>query len=314
MEQSSSPTGSACSAPSRPGQDRRVRHGEQGGARHAEQDDQGRATGHLVVRAVGALPFQYDARRPFGDARVRQALQLVFDYKRWADNYYSEGLWEHTGPLAAAFPEAIPSSEIAKLPGWNPATKEQDIKKAKDLMTAAGYPDGAFPFKFFVQAGGNGFPWNDYAIQAQDTLKRIWPAMDVSLDVAPDSGTFGTRSVQSDFDVVVYVIYSAPDAVLDLTDAYHSNGSRNYGKFKDAQIDQLLEKAATQLDTTQRTATFKEIQDKLITTHMPIITIAQPKQIEHLSPKLRGIENLGRPFGGALRDVSQSTKNFWFER
>ncbi|MFN8559195.1 MAG: ABC transporter substrate-binding protein [Dehalococcoidia bacterium] len=249
-------------------------------------------------------------RRPFTDVRVRQALQLVFDYKQWADAYYGDGFWEYTGPLATAFPEAIPAAEVAKLPGWNPATKEQDIKKAKDLMTAAGYPDGNISFKLFPSTLP-GFIFQDDAVRAQDTLKRIWPAMDVTIDIQPDYAVYGTRQVQGDFDVLVYVIYSAPDAVLDLADNYHSNGSRNYGKFKDTQIDQLLDKAAVQLDNAQRTTTLKDVQDQLINKHMYVITTDQPKQVVHVSGKVKGLENAGRPFGGASRDISLAAKDFW---
>ena len=86
-------------------------------------------------------------RKPFTDARVRKALFLALDYAAINDGYYGKGQWEYTGPLVAAFPEAIPSAEIAKMPGYNPATKQADIKTAKDLMNAAGYVDGDVSFK-----------------------------------------------------------------------------------------------------------------------------------------------------------------------
>ncbi len=257
--------------------------------------------------------FRFNAtRKPFNDPRVRQALQLVMNFKEWADNYYGDGFWKFTGPLAAAFPEAISSEEIAKLPGFNPATKDADIKTAKDLMSAAGYPDGNFAFKFYFYAGA-GYPWQDYAIREQDTLKKIWPAMNPAIDIAPDGGTYGTRQVQGDFDVVVYNIVCAPDAVLDLSDHYRSNGSRNYGKFNDPQVDQLLDKAAGQLDTNARAATLKDVQNVLLK-QMYIITFNQQKMVEYVSPRLRGLQDAGRRFGGTARDMSLASKDFWLNK
>ena len=246
-------------------------------------------------------------RKPFGDPRVRQALQLVLDYKTMADGYYGDGYWDYTGPVAIAFPEAIPAGDIVKLPGWNPATKAQDTKTAKDLMTAAGYPDGNFSFKVFY-SGTSDYMYK--AIAAIDNWKTVWPAMGVTADPAPDGATFGTKENNGDFDMISYVIYPVPDALLDMQDNYSSNGGRNYGKYKDDQLDKLLDQAALQLDYNARAVTLKQIQDLLISAQA-CITTDQAKQVEYLSAKIRGLEGAGRPFGGGSRDILQAMKDVW---
>ena len=255
--------------------------------------------------------FCFNANSPqFADPRVRKAFQLVFDYKTWYDAYAGDGFWDYTGPLAAAFPEAIKSADIAKLPGWNPATKQQDIKTAKDLMTAAGVPDGKISFTFMQWPTASSY--KDNVIRAVDGLKQVWPAMNITIYPAPDLATFVQHQLNGDYDMYSFTIFSVPDALLDLTDSYASDGSRNYGKFKDDQIDQLLKKAAGQLDTNVRAGTLKQIQDLLINTHMHIITTGAPRQVVHFSARVRGFDGAGRPFGGSGRDIPLAQKDMWF--
>ncbi|MFN8559193.1 MAG: ABC transporter substrate-binding protein [Dehalococcoidia bacterium] len=252
-------------------------------------------------------------RAPFTDPRVRRAVHLVIDYKDWNDAWYGKDAWDYTGPLAAAFAEAIQSNDVAKLPGWNPATKEQDVKTARDLMAAAGFPNGNVSFKIMGWPSA-GIPHRDNAIRAQDNLKRIWPAMDVTLDIPPDTGVATKRSVDGDFDALTYGIYALADPVLDLEDEYGSKGSRNYGRLREEQFDQLLLKASTQLDNAARALTLKQAQDLLINTYMPMVTIAQRRTVTYFAPKIRGLENMPRPMGGAQRDMQLATKDMWFEK
>ena len=85
-------------------------------------------------------------RKPFDDARVRRALFLVPKWPAMADGFYGEGYWDYTGPLLSSFPEAYQPEQVRQMPGWNPDTKEQDIKTAVDLLAAAGLAEGDIEF------------------------------------------------------------------------------------------------------------------------------------------------------------------------
>jgi ABC-type transport system substrate-binding protein len=249
-------------------------------------------------------------KKPFDDPRVRRAMQLVLNYKTMNDAYYDEGLWDYTGPLPAAFAEGIPSDQIAKLPGWNPSTKAQDIQTAKQLMTAAGYPDGNFGFKVMIFGTQTGVQY-DFAIRAIDAWKSAFPQMKPEADLPPDTTTFSRRQVQGDFEVLSYTLFPQPDAVLEMTANYHSTGSRNYGKFKDARIDALLEKAFGQLDRNARAATLKEFQDILINEQMPIITTSMPRQTVWFQARVKGMENYGGRIDGGGYDTQRHTEHMW---
>src|SRR5204862_1517310 len=65
--------------------------------------------------------LQWNVTLPqFKDPRVRKAIQLAIDYKALADPL---GKWTNCAITQAAYPEAWKPDEVAKLPGYNQATK-----------------------------------------------------------------------------------------------------------------------------------------------------------------------------------------------
>ena len=250
----------------------------------------------------GWTPMRLNSsREKLSDPRVRTALRLVIDYKTMNDARSGEGFWEYGAVMPTGFREAIQSDEVATLPGWNPATKEADIAEAKRLMDAAGFPEG--------ELGGlgimpvlNGPANSDIAIQVKDFWDRVWPKMGVVLDLAGDLGASQNRAVKQDFDVLMYGLAPQPDAVLELTSTYGTEGSRNYSSFSDPQVDELLDQASGQLDLDERAVTLRKAQDRLIEL-TPIIVIASTTAD---APNImyreyvRGIENVGIPiYSGA---------------
>jgi ABC-type transport system substrate-binding protein len=258
--------------------------------------------------------FRFNCKKaPFTDARVREAIFRVIDYKGMSDSYYGSGLWDYTGPLGPAFPEGIPSDQIAKMPGYDPDTKQQDIKDAKAMMSAAGFADGNISFKIYVGFQASG-PAYEKAIRAQSDLKTAWPAMNVTVDVPPDPVTFSKKQVAGDFDVISYTLFPAPDAVIEMQQNESSKGSRNYGGFSNADIDSALAKAATQLDKNERKATLTSVQKDLINTYMPTIHTDQPRQVVYFQPKVQNTTGYGGQLGGgASYDTEWQSRKMWFK-
>ncbi len=92
------------------------------------------------------LAFNTLSPGPQQDVRVRQAISLTLDRQQAA-----EALGGGEGsPVITMSPEN-PFSDpdaLTKWPGWNPATKQADREKAKQLRKDAGYPNG-FTVKTF---------------------------------------------------------------------------------------------------------------------------------------------------------------------
>ena len=253
-------------------------------------------------------------RAPFDDPRVRRALFLVPRYKEMMDTILGDGYWDFTGPLPSAYPEGYPAEDIATQPGWNPASKEADIQEAKDLMTAAGFPDGAITFGMMPSGPTQSGTFFESGIRIQDQLKAVWPAMQANFDLPADTATFGKRQVEGDFDTILYVIFPQPDPVLELSSQYHTSGSRNYGKFSDTTVDELLGKASQQLDPAERTATLRELQDLLINDHMYIVTTSQPRQTAWFPNYIKGMEGFGGRVDGGGYDIRRHTEGMWYDK
>ena len=267
------------------------------GPNKVEQDTLAKLGGggqrHVMPESVLWPHWRFNTKvKPFDDPRVRLALQRVPDYKAAGDAYYGEA-WRFSGPLASGYGEAYKSDEIAQMPGWNPNTKEADITEARQLMSAAGFPDGEFDWKLLLGVPAPTTNWYDSSTRAVDSWKTVWPDMGVELDLPTDIAAFSKRqNSREGWDAVCYTILGQPDPVLELHSQYHSEGSRNYGNFSDATIDSLIDQASMQFDIEERGQTIKQVQDLLIQEHMPIIQIYVYLQINYWSERMRGAEEI----------------------
>lgn len=247
------------------------------------------------------------SKKPFDDPRVRRALFLALDYQEIGDGYWGPG-WGYTGPLVPAHPEALTADEVAKLPGYNKATKEQDRQTAKQLMTAAGYPDGDLSFNILPQLASS---YLDNATRIKGQLEKMWPKMQPNLTPAADNAAFARQQSESTFDTISYTITSLPDAVLELFSQYHSKGSRNYGKFRNAEADAIIDKAFVELDTTKRTALLKDFQKKYFEEWMPIAQLVEQPERYFLSARIKGFDKTTGPWGFTGYRVMSSAGYWW---
>jgi ABC-type transport system substrate-binding protein len=212
---------------------------------------------------------------PFADFRVRKALFLAMDYKAMADGYYGDG-WGYQASLSPIFPEAWKPEKVKTIPGYNPDTKEQDRTEAKRLMDAAGYPNGrGLDFEIIFQAPSEVNSAN--ATRAQNQLTTLFTEMKMRLRPYPDSASFSVPQAEGKFQILAYTITSSPDAAIEFQSQYHTNGSRNYGKFSDKNLDAITDKALTELNKEARTKLLEEMQQRFIDEWMPMYVLyAQP--------------------------------------
>jgi len=214
---------------------------------------------------------------PFKDFRVRKALFMAGDYKAMAEGYYGDG-WAYQASLNPMFPEAWGPDKVKALPGYNPDTKEKDRAEAKKMLEAAGYPNGkGLDFEIIYQNPSEVNKENATRFQSQ--LSSFFTDMKFRLRPYADSASFAVPQAEGKFQILAYTITCVPDAVLELTSQYHTKGSRNYGKFSDAKLDDLMDKAIVELDNKKRTAMLEEAQQKFMDEWMPMYVLyAQPRK------------------------------------
>lgn len=238
----------------------------------------------------------FNMKRPvWQDKKVRRAIFLALDYKALGDGFYGNQ-WSYSGSLPAAYrQEAIQSDKIKSMPGWNPATKDADRKEALALMSSAGYPDGkGLNVTALIFSHGPHFA---NATRVKDQLEGVFKQMKIELIAQDDSAAFFSRTAEGNYDWNFYGIFPTTDPTLHLIGSYSSSGGRNYGKYENKQIDDLLTKALAELNPETKKATLLEVQN-ILNEDLPYITLYTANLAAIMSSDLRGFEGDNRPGPG----------------
>jgi peptide/nickel transport system substrate-binding protein len=196
---------------------------------------------------------------PFNDKRVRQAVALCLNRAAIVKGLFSgRGQVGNDSPFAPVFP-----STDTSVP-----QREMDIAKAKELLAAAGHPNG-----FKVQLTTEKYlELPDYAVIIQNAVKKI--GIDIELKVEAQDAYYG-KAVFGQSDWL--------DSIMAITDYGHrgvpnvlisaplkSDGPWNAAHFKNKEYDQLVSDYIVAFDLgAQRTAAGK--MQRLLLDETPII-------------------------------------------
>jgi ABC-type transport system substrate-binding protein len=251
--------------------------------------------------------FYINGKR-YPDSRIWRALQRIIDYKDLGDTTHL-GNFNYSGPIDSAFPEAYQSSDIEKLPGYNPSTKAADIQEGKQMLAAAGFPDGdGFKMEWFVSSTSTSWPWNNSVIRLQQQFKPLLPKMDFTINTTPDP----TWTVTRNWDATSYTIYDGPNVRFPLV-ALQSGASRNYASYSNPEVDALIAKAfATPQSELQ--GVVRQIEDILIKGGCPAIIWDSPKFQVAARTNVKGYQALlGPGSDGDTLHHGSAMKSLWFE-
>lgn len=206
--------------------------------------------------------FESDVKgkNPFKDKRVREALYRGIDIDAM-HRRAMRGLSRNTGAVVApAIPGYAPSHE-SRLPF--------DPEGAKKLLAAAGYPNG---FSFNLNCMNDGYVNEEEICQA---VASMWSRIGLKPNAVIAPRAVQTpRRVKGDFDVTSMGWANEPmiDAYSILVQVIRSKSSTggvfNWGNWGMPQIDQLIDKAGTELDTDKRVKMMAEalqiVHDEII--------------------------------------------------
>jgi peptide/nickel transport system substrate-binding protein len=190
---------------------------------------------------------------PFSkDKRVRQAFSLAIDR-----NVINEVVFEGTHPPSMQpFPPASPyfMKELA--------VTKRDVAKAKALLKEA----GAERVKLDILVTNN-------PVDAQ--LGQVVQAMaaEAGFDIQLRSSEFASQlrdQQQGKFQISRVGWSGRVDPDGNIHQFVHSTGSQNDGKFKNARIDELLDKARTVYEVAERKKLYDELQT-IMQDEMPLI-------------------------------------------
>ncbi len=184
-------------------------------------------------------------KNPFKDRRVRQALYQAIDISA-IKSQVMRGL---STPTAIGLPnpkgEGIPEALEKRLP--------YDVNAAKKLLADAGYPNG---FGFTLHCPNDRYV-NDERICI--ALAGMWSrvGLNVKVDAMPKAQYF-QRTPKKEFSAAMQGWGdNNRDAMFTLKPLYHSlnekgAGDTNYGNFRNAELDDLIDRAEVEMDAAKR--------------------------------------------------------------
>lgn len=192
------------------------------------------------------------AKKPFDDQRIREALSMAID---------REGLVEKvlkTGELPAySFvpPGTGKYGEPAFVP-WKGMTQAERVKKAKELLAAAGYgPDKPLSLQLAYNT-------SETHKKAAIAIASMWKPLGVNVELFNSEVKVHYDNLkQGQFDVARagwIADYNDPQNFLYLLET--RTGANNYGRYSDPEFDRLMLAAAKEIDPKKRMSLMHEAE------------------------------------------------------
>lgn len=203
------------------------------------------------MNLVQALYLNND-KKPFDDLRVRQALCYAINRQEIMD-FVSDGKGTAIG--SSMFP-AFSKYFVKELND----TYSQNIEKAKELLSEAGYPDG---FTMDITVPSNYTQHVDTAQVLKEELKQIGVTANINL-VEWDtwlSETYTKREYQA---TVIGVDASALTARA-LLERFTSDSASNFVNYNNSEYDETFHKALLSIDDEEKTDYYKQCETILAT-------------------------------------------------
>ena len=214
---------------------------------------------------VGSPELKYSnvkGKNPFADKRVRQAMSLAMDREAIRRNIM-RGMSIPAGILVA--------------PGVNGHSKDidtptkVDVAAARKLMAEAGYPEG---FEVRLNCPNNRYVNDEKICQA---VVAMWARIGIKANlVAENMATFSQKF--QNFDSSLYMLgwgvatYDAQFSIQSLirTRSTGADGSFNFSRISDPQLDRLTDAMKPESDPAKRNA---EIREALIRIRDEVLVI-----------------------------------------
>jgi peptide/nickel transport system substrate-binding protein len=206
---------------------------------------------------------------PLDDVRVRQAIAYAANRDFIVDKLMAGKATRDLGPIVPGSPFAAKDLQPYKI----------DLKKANALLDEAGHKKNGDGIRFSLQIDyipGVDEQQRNIAEYLRPQLKKIGIALEVR--AAPDFPTWAQRISNYDFDLTMDSVFNWGDPVIGVARTYLSSNIRkgviwsNTQQYSNPKVDELLEKAAVEVDKTKRAAMYQEFE-RIVVNDVPIFFI-----------------------------------------
>jgi len=236
----------------------------------------------LTVRFYG-----FNTRtKPLDDRRVRQAIVAAIDREAIVEHIH---LGKHTVARGIVPPGTLGFNPALIAPGYDPA-------RARALLAEAGYP------------AGRGLPrielWstviNDATQKEHDLIRRSLAAVGIHAEFKylTDWPAFSKALTEGRLPGFQYAWHAdVPDPDNFLTKLFHSKSARNFARYRNPVVDELLDAARATPDVQRRVELFRRAE-QVIVDDAPILPIWHHSYERLFQPWVRSVEvnGLGDPY------------------
>jgi peptide/nickel transport system substrate-binding protein len=197
-------------------------------------------------------------RKPFDDARVRQALTLAVD--RWGGSKYLSQIAIVKTVGGVVFPNhplAATTEELQKLNGYDPnIAASRD--KARKLLAEAGQSGLSFEF----HNRGVDQPYKVVGTWLVDQWSKV--GLKVTQRVQPTPPFYATLRKKKDFDVSIdFNCQSVINPIADVTKFLGSAGN-NYGSYEDVELEQIYNKLLKSGDEAEQRVLMRQYEKRAL--------------------------------------------------
>lgn len=222
------------------------------------------AKGYEGIGPLNWLAFN-TAKKPLNDVNVRKAIASAIDKNFIAKALMGGFAVPADGPIVASSPFAV--TDVVKYP--------LDLKKAAQLLDAAGYKAGANGerFKLTIDYLPNvDDQQKNVAEYIRGQLKKVGIAVEVR--ASADFPAWAKRMATHDFDLGMDLVFNWGDPVIGVARTYLSTNIKpivwtNTQSYNNPKVDELLNSAGQIVDPVKRKAYYATFE-KIVTDELPI--------------------------------------------
>ena len=219
---------------------------------------------------VQGIWMKQDTGGPLSDARVRKAINLMIDRDAMEDSVFKTVSFNGfgCGYVFRWSPWASPYDDLrARNTCVATADKGPYFEEAQRLLEEAGYGDGLdLSIKYSTQG--------HYAVWGP-LIAQMLGEQGINVEQIPLDGPVAIQSIQDgNFDLAVsYAVFPFGDPSAYMRAWYGCGSTENYGGFCNDDVDALLDKIDSELDTVKRKGYVTEL-DLLLEEQVPFATAA----------------------------------------
>ncbi|MBI4328781.1 MAG: ABC transporter substrate-binding protein, partial [Chloroflexi bacterium] len=239
----------------------------------------------------------HHGKAPWNNVKLREALSLALDRSTLCDIAIEK--WCTPGGFVfwLGTPYNLPKEQVWSYSGYNVATIEQNVARARQILTELGialYPDSRAPV---VDMPSWPFTGNYTQGPVVEMLRRA--GFNVNHYV-PESQRVLSQVVSGEFDVVGWdQLVSHPDPNQVCYEHYFTGSDRNYGRYSSAVADDLCGKMGQELDRTKRIELGHQFHKLILDDHARATFLWRGGAFA-MSPDMRGVQLSGNTGGGSV--------------